>query len=489
MIDSAAPRLPIADPPWVDDSFVRRVRALLRTAPLHDLGAGKPLRDGDWSPYDLRGLALVAIDTVIDHMGLEFGATAGQVRQRLAALAQQSASDRPHDEAQRVAEAVLAGLLNDRRRREAFIMSYSDWSGRGHRRAKVTFKLLEEVEAPDGTIVLRATDDAVNLFAGALDRDIEDAQTAAEAILASQLRRGRIDQAVHTARAARLRSIQFAARVQRVLDTTRHDIRQVDWGSDVPELLARALTHIDERLDVERHLVATVREMLTRDDPDPSAAILLDLIEDCQVRHLELHALLLGARTTFLDEQQRQRFAVSADTSVIELGEDLLAPLLEQPREVARPVVECFLRAVIGPTPPRPVRLSDLLDVLLAPRRGGDDEDMTDAAPALVDLGDDSRFPPDAWETAAEVLAAATANGGVRLSTLLDMARHRDPRTTELVALSVLHAFAPEQTSDGLQAQHDGQRLHDREFGGDDLLLAPAVGDLAAHATAPAVHT
>lgn len=93
MVDTTTPRLPLADPPWADDSFVRRVRALVRTAPLHDLEAGKGQREGDWTPYDLRGLALAAIDTVIDHMGLEFGATGQQVRRRLTDPARMSAPD------------------------------------------------------------------------------------------------------------------------------------------------------------------------------------------------------------------------------------------------------------------------------------------------------------------------------------------------------------------------------------------------------------
>jgi hypothetical protein len=39
-------------------------------------------------------------------------------------------------------------------------------SGQAYRRAELVFKLLEEVEASDGAIVLRATDEAVNLFVG-----------------------------------------------------------------------------------------------------------------------------------------------------------------------------------------------------------------------------------------------------------------------------------------------------------------------------------
>jgi hypothetical protein len=314
----------------------------------------------------------------------------------------------------------------------------------------------------------------VNLFVGALDRDIQDAQAAAEAVLASQLRRGRLDQAVHTGRAARLRSIQFAGRVRRVLDTTRHDIRQVDWSNDVPDLLEHALAHIDERLEVERHLIATVQDLVTSADAGPVAATLLDLIEDCQIRHLELHALLLGARTTFLEEQERQRFAVGIDSRALELGEQLLQPLLAQPRRIARPVAERFLHAIAGPVPPRPVRLTDLVEVLLQPRRGGEDEDLTDDEPELIDLGDDRRYPVDAWQIADEVFATVTRPGGRRLSELLDMARQRDPASAELIALSALRAFAPEGAPPTISAVDDGRRLDDPEFGGGDLLVGPA---------------
>ncbi len=471
MVDATTPRLPLVDAPWVDDSFVRRVRALLRTAPLHDLEASKGQRDGDWRPYDLRGLALAAIDTVIDHMGLEFGATGGQVRRRLVDLARMSAPDRPADEAARVADAVLAGLLNDRQRREAFTVRHSDWSGRRHRRAELAFKLLDEVEAPDGTVVLRATDEAVNLFVGALDRDIADAHAAAEAVLASQLRRGRLDQAVHTARAARLRSIQFAAGVERVLDATRHDIRQVDWQGDVPGLLSDALGHLDERLETEQHLVTTVRGLVEDAAPDRAAVTLLDLIEDCQVRHLELHALLLRARSTFLAEQERQRFAVAADPRAPELGEQVLGPALTAPPARAVAAGVRFLATAVGPQPPRLTRLVDLVELLLQPRRDDEDDGAGDAAPVLEAVGDDTRYPADAWQWAERIMAGVPTSGEVRLSALLADARATAAGSAELVALAALHAFAPEHTPPVLRAIDDGRTLDDPQFGGRDLVL------------------
>ena len=149
----------------MDESFLRRIRSLARTAPLHELEAGKVMRPGDWSAYDLRALCLAAIDTTIEHMGLEYGAPAGTIVRTLADVAARSAPDRPAEEHQRVATAVLEGLLNERDRRQAFTVSYADPTDQGNRHV-LAFHLLREIEATNGTIVVRATTEAINLFVG-----------------------------------------------------------------------------------------------------------------------------------------------------------------------------------------------------------------------------------------------------------------------------------------------------------------------------------
>jgi hypothetical protein len=466
-----------------EPNFTRRVKALARTLPVHELEAGKGARDGDWSGYDLRGLALAAIDAVIDHMGLEFGATAAQVRERVATLAAAAVPDSPPGRARVVAAAVLEALLNERARREAFAVAYSDWSGPEHRRAQLVFKLLEEIEAPDGSVVLRATDEAVNFFVGSLDRDVEDAQAAAEAVLLSQLRRGRIDAAVATAREARLRSVQFVAKVRRVLDTTRRDVRQVDWGEDVPRLLDAALSHLDDRLEVEQHLLATLRTTLEEvadgqrppgDDEGADAAAsatrLLDLVSDCQTRHLELHEQLLGARSTFLTEQDRQRFAPAPEVRLVSLDEELLKPLFRRSVAEGEPVAAAFLPGALGPVPPRLLRPVDLVETLLQPRRAGGEAEEDDPEIDLVGSDVDPwRYSPVVRVAAERVLAALDA-GPARLSDLLAKARSVDPATTDLIVLTALHAFAPEGAS-ALRSADDGQALHDPDYAGADLLV------------------
>jgi hypothetical protein len=111
---------------------------------------------------------------------------------------------------------------------------------------------------------------------------------------------------------------------------------------------------------------------------------------------------------------------------------------------------------------------------MFQPRRGGEDEDILDDELALVEGDDDRRYPAEAWQIAEELFAMAAAAGGRRLSELLTAARQRDPRATELIALSALHAYAPESATPALRAIDDGQPLDDPEFGGHDLLVGPA---------------
>ena len=479
----------------MDESFTRRVKALARTAPVHDLESGKAMRDGDWSSYDLRALSLAAIDTVIDHMGLEHGATSEGVLARLAGLARAAAPDRDPARHRAVAAAVLGALLNDRNRREAFSVPYGEWTGSGertgdertgsgertaagHRMAELVFKLLEEVEAPDGTIVLRATDEAVNLFVGALDRDVEDAQAAAEAVLASQLRRGRVGQAVHTAKEARLRSVQFTRKVRRILEATRRDVRQVDWGEDVPALLSDSLDHLAERLSVERRLIVTLSDTLERapeGDDARAAARLVELVRDCRSRHTDLHRELVGARAVFLDEQERQRFGRTAETRLVCLEEDLLKPLLAAPVPVGAPAAAAFLVRSLGPGPPRLLRVADLVAGLLRPRLEAAEPPLFEP-PELTELDlDPDRFPEEV-RRAAEIVLSSVEARPVRLSKLLESARRSSERAAELVGITALRAFAPESAREELDASDDGTPLDDPAAGGADLVLTRVPG-------------
>ena len=470
----------------LDESFLRRIRSLARTAPLHELEAGKVMRAGDWSAYDLRALCLAAIDTTIEHMGLEYGAPAETIVRTLADVAARSAPERPAEEHQRVATAVLEGLLNERDRRQAFTVSYADPTDEGNRHV-LAFHLLREIEATNGTIVVRATTEAINLFVGALDLDVEDAQAAAEAVLRSQLARGRLDQAVSTAREARIRSIQFAEKIRSILDATRRDIRQVDWHNEVPQMLAEALAHLSERLEVEHELIRTTDDTLDRADPTKAhrVAELVELLRDCRNRHWRLHNELIRARGVFLDEQQRQVFAPAVVLPLPDPEGELLMPLLAADRATAMEPLAAFFRAAVGAEPPAVMRLTTLLSSLLQPRRehGPDglevyDLELEQAPVNLMRFSEEDRLT-------VQGLISRAASTPLRLSRLLQSAREHGPGVPDLIALVALRQFAPEagdkagDTPDdhdlaaaGLISIDDGTPLADPGFGGADLLVS-----------------
>ena len=380
-----------------------------------------------------------------------------------------------------MATAVLEGLLNERDRRQAFTVSYADPTDES-RRHVLAFHLLREIEAPDGTIVVRATTEAINLFVGALDLDVEDAQAAAEAVLRSQLARGRLDQAVSTAREARIRSIQFAEKIRGILDATRRDIRQVDWRDEVPRLLEEALTHLAERIDIERQLIRTTRDTLDKADPSrvQRAAELVGLLEDCRTRHLRLHGELLAARGVFLDEQQRQLFAPALVLPLPDPEADLLVALLGTDRAGAMEPLGGFFRAAVGPHPPAIVRLSALVTSLLRPRREPAPEGLELLDPELEETSVHTALFSEEARLAARLLIEPAAASPRRLSSLLADARGYGPGVADLVALVALRRFAPEpadQEGDddlaatGLVSLDDGTGLSDPDFGGADLLV------------------
>jgi hypothetical protein len=199
------------------------------------------LRDPQLRHYDGLALALRALDTVIDRMGLENEATGETIARQLDPIlsamdevAGVEPSRRLHD---LMIERLLSGLRNDGDARRPFREEYAavDPGGTVSRRF-VEFRLLYDSHHPDGRIVLRVTNEAANLYLRFLDMDIEDAQAATEAVVQSQLERGRFDEAVLSARQARVQSIRFQQKVSAILSDTRRDVDRVDWQEESREV-------------------------------------------------------------------------------------------------------------------------------------------------------------------------------------------------------------------------------------------------------------
>lgn len=116
-----------------DAAFVRRVTVLARSAPLHDMEGRESRQQFAADRYDLRSLALAALDAVVVRQGLDEEATSEDVLDLLRRLAQRAAGDLPAADHLAVARFVLQELLNDREGGAAFVVHYSDYRD-AHRR-------------------------------------------------------------------------------------------------------------------------------------------------------------------------------------------------------------------------------------------------------------------------------------------------------------------------------------------------------------------
>jgi len=465
------------NPDTWQDALTRRLRTLLRTVPLQRMEASKARRELELADQDLRALALRALDLTIERMGLGTGPTYDELREALRPLVRSCDERLADDEVDSVIRLVVDELLNERDRRRAFRESYLAIDHDRIVRRQLDFHLLQEHSAPDGTIVLKATTEAINLYAGMLEYPVEDAQIAEEAVLRSQVSRGRIADAVQTAKRARLRSIEYEQKILGYLETTRRDVTQIDWVHDVLELVRNARDHIGDRVDTEGELIRAVDQRLesATSEAGSQLAALRDVLSECLDRHLRLQQRVIAANQEYLDEHDRQAFRPRAMTPLPDLEADVLRAALGLPSGFVSSHTEWLLSRFLAPRP-RPVAyLPSLVDRLLAPRRADEDEplDVSD-----TDLERFEAMPPrfsaDDHRAVNEILGGL--KGEQPLSELLARARRRGLSSSGqgLLVLRALLAFDPRADGPGVYVSPRGRPLDDPVFTGDDLLIATA---------------
>lgn len=493
MAEAAAP---------VDAGLVRRSAALWRIEPLVALERDKSKRPGDWTPFDLIALQAAALDAVIAEMGLMTGARLDEVQDHVAQLAQAAIAHLPdHDEPSpaEVAEVVIANLRNvddQGRFYQRTVTNFADTT-RPH---AVEFGFVRTSEADDGSYILRATDEAINLLLGALEHDLEHEQQALLLVLDKQLASGRFDQALRTAVTNRERTKQYVERVRSRIDDMRRDISSVSWFGDLDAMLDEYDCHLADQSTQNATVRGRAEDLLDQaDEPHvrQQLARLLDTVTDTLDRNLQLQRWLGEVGPEFRAQQRRQVFVLRASSTHLDLQSELFQPLFASTVEDTANIVARFTIAAAGPHRDRVFDLSQLVRKLLEPTR----EPASDvAAPVVRDLedapGDPQRFSHATLERAEELLDTV-GDQPVRLFELLRRAgTESDPDVAAVIWADAIMRFAPEATlHEGdtvLVAIDDGSRFDDDRFGGADLQLVRAVAHevLAAVTddTADAVH-
>ena len=183
--------------PAADASMRARWRALILTDPVARL-VRNAAHATVHQAYDLRQLALAAVDIAVASMGFARQVTLAELIEstaELAAVMHPAGAPGDHQDA---ARWVVKGLLNDADNQGAFVYSFVDALASPPRREEYAFKLLQLQDGPDGAVVL-ASHQAVMLYLNGLDLDVDDAEAAFSVVLQRQLRDRRFEAAARTA--------------------------------------------------------------------------------------------------------------------------------------------------------------------------------------------------------------------------------------------------------------------------------------------------
>ena len=470
-------------PGWANH-LTEKTRVLLHIIPLIELRQGdtrvaEPLRH-----YDGLALALKVFDLIVDHMGLERAIDRTLVLKTLSPMlasmdvAAGIAPDPKRHET--MTDRVLAALRNDAQARDPFSHSYQDFENDGRAiRRTLEFRLVSDEFHSSGGTTLRLSNEAVNLYLRALELDIEDAQAAAEAIVHSQLARGKFDEAAESARVAHLQSVRYQEKLDRILRDTQRDVRRVDWKDEVPRLLDEARDHISTRLKAEETIIQAARdrlEMLPDEQTRSQVSLVYELSCKCRLRHTELHQRLMQARNIFLEAHERQALSGHVATRAPEIYSDIFRPLMSAGKMASGDVLAHAAPLFGGAQASPGTSLKSLIMWMLKPKRPPIAPDILIEQADLSEVASEAPRFPEALMTEIRAILKDIPSP-TTLSTLLAglKTRNLSLESRQLLTLMALEQFASDATEGGPVevARVAGRSIESDEFAGDELAITP----------------
>lgn len=462
--------------------LIRRLRVLLHTEPITNLRSLNLNPESETFHYDSITLAVFLLDRIIESAGLGNDADSNAVINSLTPIMQQMDAAADFEPDARRHEDFVRKIINRLKEKENCAIEYTDFDGTRAIKRKLEFQVIRERWASDERIVLELSPEAINIFLNALDLEVEDAQVALEAVIQYQLERGHFNEAMASARDAKFRSLQFGNKIEQFLIKTRRDISSVDWREMMPNLIREALAHIESRLKTEKHIADVARERLDElksgSEEAHQVAMIIELMDDCSIRHTRLQGKLIDAPETFFLEQSRQSFAFRPEALFLpNLFADVLEPLVLLDKTKALAILEnsddSFEGAVsclFGARQPAIFSLKSFISWSLRPRRpeiqttiDDENEDWQDPMPDVL------RYPPETSQAAQSYIQ----NLPTRLSVMLEKAttNGENQAVLEHICLDALQAFENDPKK-SLQAEPVGILFAQNGFWGDDLKLS-----------------
>ena len=470
-------------------TLVKRLRVLLHAFPLFQLSQADNRRDESLRHYDTLVLALKILDVIAERMGMEVEADREYIDYALEPMLDgmdvQAGLLPNKGRHMMIVDRILAFLRNDADSRRPFKQTYHDVQADGSIiERQLEFRLIRDefnLGAQGGETVMKLTDEAVNLYFNALGLDLEDSQAAMEAVVHSQLMRGKFDEARDNAHYALRQSRLYRDKLARLLRDTQRDISRVDWVEAAPRLISDAMKHLETRLDVEGNIIQVTQARLDGLTPgtQESAAVarVSSYIQQCIETHTQLQRDLIVARTTFLDSQAQQAFVTVQMSSCPNLMRDVVEPLLGMNVKDALEVIDKTIPYLVTPQPPSMLSLNNLFYGLLRPKRAQRKDwiDIDGIDPDEIDR-DIERYTTYDREIAESYLQSL--QGPTTLSALLARGRkqHFSQAQCEVIVLLVMQHFDINSTETPIVlVERTGELLNDEVFYGDEVKVSPYI--------------
>jgi hypothetical protein len=315
-----------------------------------------------------------------------------------------------------------------------------------------------------------ASAEAINIYLTSLSVELEGQQAADEGALRHFIQHGRLDEAELAARAALMRTIEYADHIRRSLQLVERGVSDFDWVAEMLPRFDAARNHIEERMKAEESLVIEAERKMQDADLDGKKrlSIIVDQLDRASRQHNALLNLVLGANRRFMDEHARQHFRPAT-----------LNPFPNPQSAVLRPL----LRFGLGKLDEwmhhnwfllHPPRYRPMLDFALMTRTllqpahevGRSGEVVIDTE---LEEGRDTEpaFPDTVWAAFQKAFAALPER--FRLSECLDLLPHAECSARQLAVLRVGQWF--EGRADDPGVEDDGEKLSCDGFYGSNVVV------------------
>ncbi len=189
---------------------------------------------------------------------------------------------------------------------------------------------------------------------------------------------------------------------------------------------------------------------------------------------MELQQRLMEAPQVFLDEQERQIFALRRRLDLPDMLSDVLTPLLSMQRVVAVQALPTISASCFGVRAPNAFSLTQHLLRLLQPRREPRPETVpvVEREPVIAN-NDQLRYARDVYERTENYLNSLQRP--IRLAYLLQQALEagESELTLEMILFSVLRHFDPNdvEAPTFLTIKTDDEQFFIGNFSGDNVLI------------------